>query len=129
MPDQEQMRQFYAVMVACGMTVPPIEAWLAHYSVETELWPLTDAAGTVYGGALFKNHMVHFAVHPALHRRWLTPRLLKAYRTWRPACDVFATPHQDNRTAIEFAKRLGFQEDGARGEFVILKKEATCHPH
>lgn len=129
MPDQDQMCQFYDVMVACGMNVPPIEAWLAHYSVETEFWPLTDDRGAVYGGVLFKNHMVHLAIHPKLHRRWITPRILKAYWTWRPACDVFATPHRDNRTAIEFARRLGFQDAGTRGEFVILKKEAACHPH
>lgn len=129
MPDQGQMREFYDVMVACGMNVPPIEAWLAHYSLETELWPITDSEGRMFGGILFKNHMVHIAVRPEYHGRWVSPKLLRAYRAWTHDCDIFATPHQDNRRAIEFAKRLGFQESGSHGEFIILKKEATCHPH
>ena len=128
MPDQGQMREFYDVMVACGMNVPPIEAWLAHYSLETELWPITDSEGPCSGHPVQEPHGSHR--RPARVPRPLgIAKLLRAYRAWTHDCDIFATPHQDNRRAIEFAKRLGFQESGSRGEFIILKKESTCHPH
>jgi RimJ/RimL family protein N-acetyltransferase len=124
------LRDFYDVMGACGMLRPPWEAWRAAYSENAELWPITDRnhGDKLVGGVLFKDHTVHIAIAPEWQRRWVSKALLRAYKTWAPACDVYATPAIDNTTACKFAERLGFQRRGETedGQYAIYVKEATC---
>lgn len=123
------LRQFYEVMVACGMTVPPWQAWQAWAGDNAELWPLTDTTGKLVGGVFFKGQTVHIAVHPDWHGRWISKRLLKAYRQWQHECEIVATPEVGNTAARTLAQRLGFEYRGLtdNGLFAIyVKKETPC---
>jgi RimJ/RimL family protein N-acetyltransferase len=124
------LRAFYEVMGECGLTRPPWEAWQAWASDNAELWPITDKAGVLVGGVFFKGQSVHIAVKPEWHGRWISKRLLKAYRQWTHECEIVATPEVGNKAACELAARLGFKNQGPteNGLFIKFVKEATCHP-
>lgn len=126
------MRDFYDVMQACGMNVPPIEAWLAHYSQNSELWPIMRE-GKMIGGVLFKGHLVHIAVRPEWHGRWITRDMLRGYRSWIHDVPIVATPPRENAQACALAERLGMKRTGVTGpggQFIIYEKEPNpCPQH
>lgn len=119
------LEQFYEVMIACGMKVPDYEVWARHYSENAELWPI-EKEGRLIGGILFKGHMIHIAVHPEWHGRWLTKAMLRGYQQWTPECDVLAMIPKENAEAIELARRLGFVRKAPINSFEVFIKEQAC---
>lgn len=123
-----QLEQFYDILAECGLDVPNRELWLAYYTDNTEFWPLTNKAGQLMGGILFKGHTIHVAVKPEVQGRWINKTMLKAYREWKHPVDLIAHPACENVRAIELCKRLGFTHRGCERGHEIFVKEATCQP-
>lgn len=119
------LRQFYDVMLACGMKAPDYAVWERHYSENAELWPILKD-GKLIGGILFKAHLIHIAVHPDWHGRWISKSILRGYQQWAPECDVFAIIPRENVEAIELAKRLGFVRRDPINNSEVLVKEKVC---
>jgi GNAT superfamily N-acetyltransferase len=122
------MPDFYQVLVRCGMKPPPYEQWRAHYSHNSDLWPITDRdTQRLIGGLLFKGHLVHIAIEPEWQGRWISKTLLRAEREWTPQADVIAAIPPDNAKAIELVRRLGWKHRGQEEGFEIYAKEkAPC---
>lgn len=123
----DHLRAFYDVMVSCGLTVPPWEAWKAHASENAELWPIIKG-GELVGGIFFKGQTIHIAVRPDWQGRWITPTILRAFRQWQHECEIVATPPQDNKAACALAERVGFKFRAPHRQFRVYAKEpTTCH--
>lgn len=128
----DYLRDFYEVMQACGIAHMPWEAWQAHASENAELWPITDKEGKLVGGVFFKGQTIHIAVHPDWHGKWISKKLLSAYRQWTHECEIVATPEVNNQPARELASRLGFKFCGLteNGRFAkYVKEPVPCRPH
>lgn len=122
------LSEFYGIMGKCGMDRPPLEAWLAHARENAELWPIVKQ-GKLVGGIFFKGHIIHIAVLPEWHKRWITKEMLRAYRTWTHDCEIVAHPPQDNKAARALLEALGFKYRTTQREFAIYVKEPNpCHP-
>ncbi len=124
------LRAFHDVMVAAKMAPPPWETWRAALGENFELWPMTDQTqgGKLIGGVLFVGQTIHIAIHPDYHGRWISRRLLAAYRTWTHECEIVATPPHSNRRARLLALKLGFKKKRRQGQFTIYVKEPTSCP-
>jgi RimJ/RimL family protein N-acetyltransferase len=121
----DALRDFYEVMGACGLARPEWQAWQAWASDNADLWPIVKN-GEVIGGVFFKGQTVHIAIRPDWQGRWLTPSMIRAYKTWAHECEIVAHPPKDNEAACQLAQRLGFKFRAPHNEFNVYVKEPTC---
>lgn len=122
------LRDFYEVLGECGMDRPPWPEWEAWATDNAELWPLRDGDRFI-GGVFFKGHTVHIAVKPEYQRRWITKRILKAFRSWTHECEIVANPAVDNIAARKLAGGLGFKYHGTspgRKFAIYIKEPVPC---